>query len=408
VAPSSAQAAVSGSVSVQPTSGPVGSAVTVQLSGKNCGQLVFEAAGNGPDTALDASGGAITLHALIPSFVGLYPSAPVRAGRYQFAASCTTGPNFGDFTNVVAPFTVTSAAIPPGRFVAMAPTPNGGGYWLAQAGGGVYSFGDAMFHGSLPGIGVVPGAPIVAMAATADGGGYWLVDAQGGIYAFGDAFFEGSLPGLHVIPAAPIVGISAVADFGGYWLVGADGGEFAFGNAEYCSTQRIIPAVSMAIHPPGYIVGRVPYVDSAANSTTTGFTEVDLTGLGYAFPSPTGICSPTPPFFSYGVFSPPVFPSATISGVVPSGAHGALWLVGIDGGVFTPTMTTAGVFRAGGIPGPTPTAPFLGSLPGVGVTPVAPILAIAATPDGEGYWLMGADGGVFAFGDARFFGSALH
>src|SRR4029077_15905464 len=29
----------------------------------------------------------------------------------------------------------------------------------------------------------------------------------------------------------------------------------------------------------------------------------------------------------------------------------------------------------------------------------------AATPDGRGYWLVGSDGGVFAFGDARFFGS---
>ena len=30
----------------------------------------------------------------------------------------------------------------------------------------------------------------------------------------------------------------------------------------------------------------------------------------------------------------------------------------------------------------------------------APIVGIAATPDGRGYWLVGADGGVFAFGDA--------
>jgi len=31
---------------------------------------------------------------------------------------------------------------------------------------------------------------------------------------------------------------------------------------------------------------------------------------------------------------------------------------------------------------------------------------MASTPDGGGYWLVGADGGVFAFGDARFDGSA--
>jgi hypothetical protein len=31
---------------------------------------------------------------------------------------------------------------------------------------------------------------------------------------------------------------------------------------------------------------------------------------------------------------------------------------------------------------------------------------MASTPDHRGYWLIGADGGVYAFGDATFFGSA--
>ncbi len=35
----------------------------------------------------------------------------------------------------------------------------------------------------------------------------------------------------------------------------------------------------------------------------------------------------------------------------------------------------------------------------------APISHIVATPDGGGYWLVAADGGTFAFGDAGFFGS---
>ena len=30
---------------------------------------------------------------------------------------------------------------------------------------------------------------------------------------------------------------------------------------------------------------------------------------------------------------------------------------------------------------------------------------MAATPDGKGYWLVAADGGVFAYGDATFYGS---
>lgn len=35
----------------------------------------------------------------------------------------------------------------------------------------------------------------------------------------------------------------------------------------------------------------------------------------------------------------------------------------------------------------------------------APCVEIISTPSGAGYWLFGADGGVFAFGDAQFFGS---
>ena len=37
-----------------------------------------------------------------------------------------------------------------------------------------------------------------------------------------------------------------------------------------------------------------------------------------------------------------------------------------------------------------------------------PIVGITATPDGKGYWLVGADGGVFAFGDANYLGSAAN
>ncbi|HWD52566.1 MAG TPA: hypothetical protein VG412_09210 [Acidimicrobiales bacterium] len=39
-----------------------------------------------------------------------------------------------------------------------------------------------------------------------------------------------------------------------------------------------------------------------------------------------------------------------------------------------------------------------------------PVVGLASTPDGRGYWLVAADGGVFSFGDARFYGStgAIH
>ena len=50
-------------------------------------------------------------------------------------------------------------------------------------------------------------------------------------------------------------------------------------------------------------------------------------------------------------------------------------------------------------------APVFGSPAQSGVRLAQPIVGMAATPDGKGYWLVGSDGGIFAFGDARFYGS---
>lgn len=50
-------------------------------------------------------------------------------------------------------------------------------------------------------------------------------------------------------------------------------------------------------------------------------------------------------------------------------------------------------------------AQFWGSMFGKRMN--APIVGIAATPTGKGYWLLGEDGGVFALGDARWNGPLL-
>ena len=48
-------------------------------------------------------------------------------------------------------------------------------------------------------------------------------------------------------------------------------------------------------------------------------------------------------------------------------------------------------------------AAFYGSMGGQPLN--EPIVGIAATPDGGGYWEVASDGGLFAFGDAKFYGS---
>ena len=49
-------------------------------------------------------------------------------------------------------------------------------------------------------------------------------------------------------------------------------------------------------------------------------------------------------------------------------------------------------------------AQFYGSTGGIHLN--KPIVGMAATPDGKGYWFMASDGGVFSYGDAPFFGSS--
>jgi N-acetylmuramoyl-L-alanine amidase len=92
------------------------------------------------------------------------------------------------------------------------------------------------------------------------------------------------------------------------------------------------------------------------------------------------------------------FGTATLGPTAVTGANSPLvgmaatpdgrgyWLVGSDGGIFTFGDAT-----------------FFGSTSAIRLN--QPIVGMAATPDGKGYWLVAADGGIFTFGDATFFGS---
>jgi hypothetical protein len=72
----------------------------------------------------------------------------------------------------------------------MESTKTGQGYWLVASDGGIFTFGDAAFHGSTGDIRL--NKPIVGMGATRTGAGYWLVATDGGVFTFGDGTYEGS------------------------------------------------------------------------------------------------------------------------------------------------------------------------------------------------------------------------
>lgn len=317
-----------------------------------------------------APGGSWTYDFAVPAYLAAsgVSGVAVTPGTYTFTASCSGAPAAS------ATLTVTSA-YSPGRFVSIAPSPDGRGYWMAQAGGGVYAYGDARFFGSLPGLGIDPPAPIVGMAATPDGRGYWLVGADGGVYAFGDAQFFGSLPGLGVTPSGPIVGMAATSDGGGYWLLGADGGVFAFGDAPFLGAAgeglgsepfSAISAVPGPESSSGYVVA------SEYDDIVVAFTP----GRSQTFSGPSLGAGTAAPFI----------------GVAPAGIGTAsVWTAEVSGGVFSYSSSS-------GTPG------FYGSLPSLEITPAAPVSAIASTPDHHGYWLLGSNGAVFAFGDAPYLG----
>ena len=104
------------------------------------------------------------------------------------------------------------------------------GWWVPTAG---LHPGDAGFFGSEGATHL--DAPVVGMAATPDGKGYWLVAADGGIFTHGDAGFFGSEGATDL--NAPIVGMAATPDGKGYWLVAADGGVFTHGDAGFFGSE---------------------------------------------------------------------------------------------------------------------------------------------------------------------------
>ncbi len=239
------------------------------------------------------------------------PPAPPNSSYWQVAS------DGGIFTFGNAGYFGSMGGKPLNRpIVGMAATPDEKGYRLVASDGGIFSFGDAGFFGSTGGMRLV--APVVGLAGTPDGGGYWLVASDGGVFSYGDAHFYGSMGGRPL--NRPIVGMAATHDGLGYWLVASDGGIFAFGDAAFHGSM-----------------GGKPLNRPIANMAATP------DGLGY-------------------------------------------WLVASDGGIFN--------FGDAG---------FFGS---AGATPLhRPAVGMASTPDGLGYWIVASDGGIFNYGDARFNGS---
>ncbi|MGD0391277.1 MAG: hypothetical protein ABSC41_01410 [Acidimicrobiales bacterium] len=361
--PTVAGATDSPTLSVSPRSGPVGSVVTVQFGppGDGCGEPLFTPAmGYGAGLqALSPIVGSGSEDFVIPRVLAT-PSArtgtTVSPGAYLFTVTCDTSNDPATGITVSISFTVTTEQ--PSRFVDMATTSDVRGYWLVQSGGGVFSYGDAAFHGSLPGLGIVPTDQIVGMATTPDGKGYWLVAADGGVFSFGDALFFGSVGGLPL--NQPVVGMASTPSGKGYWEVTAGGAVYAFGDAHSFGGLQLQPDR--------------PVVGIASTASGNGYWEVAADGGIFSFGDAQ----------FHGSMAGQRLDQPVV-GLSVDAATGGYWEVAADGGVFA--------FDA----------PYVGSMAGTHLD--QPVTGMTGGPTSLGYRFVAADGGVFAFGSAGFFGS---
>jgi SpoIID/LytB domain protein len=239
-----------------------------------------------------------------------------------------------------------------------------GGYWVNAGDGGVFSFGNAQFHGSTGGMRL--NKPVVGMAATHDAGGYWEVATDGGVFSFGDAQFMGSTGSI--VLNKPMVGMAVTPDGGGYWLVASDGGIFAYGDAPFHGSTG-----SMVLNKP--IIGMVPTHDGG------GYWLIASDGGVFAF-GDAG-------FFGSLGGAPP---ATALVGVAPTPDGGGYWVLGANGTVY----------------------PF-GDAPQLGVSAVSPGLSTMRGPmtglipdfSGQGFDAVNGSGQVFAYGDAPWFGDVI-
>jgi hypothetical protein len=244
-------------------------------------------------------------------------TVPTKSGYWLLDATGVVYP-FGDAAPYGDPAAKLAAASAPGsavRAVDLEPTPSMKGYWVLDSRGRIHPFGDAPHVGDVAAGRLSAGEEPATLSATPSGAGYWVFTNHGQAFAFGDAAALGDMTGTTL--NGPVLDSVATPTGKGYYMVASDGGIFAFGDARFAGSMGGRPL------------------------------------------------------------------NAPVRSLVPDGDGIGYWLVAADGGVFA--------FDA----------PFVGSMGG---TPLnKPVRGMVRY--GNGYLMVAEDGGVFAFSDRPFTGS---
>ena len=201
-------------------------------------------------------------------------------------------------------------------------------------------------------------------------------------------------------------------------------------------TWKGSPAFSASVSPP--LIGAALGTTGLKCTTVGSSTPISPTLAVGVYTLVAGSCSGATLTGTDAPYYRPSYSANSGDFIVSGGPHG-YWLVGSDGGIFT--FGSALFYGSTGslrlqrpVVGITPTANrggywldasdggvfsfgdagFYGSIPGLGLHPAgsglphslnAPVVGMVPTADGDGYFMVASDGGVFAFGDARFEGS---
>ncbi|HWD56503.1 MAG TPA: polysaccharide deacetylase family protein [Acidimicrobiales bacterium] len=160
-------------------------------------------------------------------------------------------------------------------------------------------------------------------------------------------------------------------------------------------TRPGVPAIVQAVVGAAFPGGVVDMHDGGGDrsETVAALPQIitQLRAEGYTFVSICGGNSGPQVTATYNFGDapapgPPVTSNQPLVGLAATTDGGGYWEAASDGGVFS--------FG---------TAAFHGSMGGQPLN--APIVGLAATPDGGGYWEVASDGGIFSFGTAAFEGS---
>ena len=251
----------------------------------------------------------------------------------------------------------------------------------------------AMLLGSAGGA-TAGGPPAPSPATPLPHDGYILLGADGGIFNW-DLPFNGSPAGspgscapTNGVRTSPVAGgsclsIALTPSGDGYWVMNSLTG-LVFGSGD----AGLVGTPNDPEHR----------FQDVSPEFTPQFRQVVATPSGHGYwvyevgASDTGIVDPYGDAVSYGDTT------KLLQQHVVSGYDGSPVAMAAtpDGNGYWEVYSDGGVFAFGD-------AHFYGSMAGHWLA--APVVGITSTADGKGYWLVSREGGVFAFGDARFSGA---